>query len=156
MMTASPDPSDLSTRLLGALLRLSRDLRAARRDGALPGTKLMVLACLRRGAAPTAAEIAAALRVQPQSLTRLLAEMEASGLIRRSPDAADRRKSRIRLAEAGAAALAADLGERRERLSDAVARTLSPAEAAMLSDAAELLERLAAALSAPGGADDAA
>jgi len=156
-MTASPDSSDLSARLLGALLRLSRDVRAARRDGALPGAKLMVLASLRRGERPTAAELAAALRVQPQSLTRLLAEMEAAGLIRRDPDARDRRKSRICLSGAGAAALTADLGERRDRLAEAVA-TFPPAELTRLDDAVELLERLAAALSAPreGGADDAA
>ena len=60
----------------GALL--SRRLMASRGAGALSLSKLSVLGRLRREGAATATELAAYLRIQPQSLTRLLASLEAT------------------------------------------------------------------------------
>lgn len=51
--------SDGSARLLGALLRLGRELRTARRPGGLAPAKLMALGCLRSDAGMTGAALAA-------------------------------------------------------------------------------------------------
>lgn len=144
MIKAKPDPA---ARLLGALLKLNRGLRAAPHAGALAPAKLLALGALSRDAGITGRALAARLRVQPQSLTRLLAELEADALIARDGDALDRRKTRIRITDAGEAALSAELVARRRRLAAALGST-DPAEA---SRVAAFLERLAATVA---GEDD--
>jgi MarR family transcriptional regulator, lower aerobic nicotinate degradation pathway regulator len=50
-------------------------------------------------------ELALALRIQPSNIVALLDEMEARGLLTRSPDPADRRRHRVELTARGAATL---------------------------------------------------
>lgn len=141
MKSNSRDPA---ARLLGAVLKLSRGLRAARPAGALAPAKLLALGALSREAGISGRALAARLRVQPQSLTRLLAELEDAGLIARHGDADDRRKTEIRITDAGEAALSAELGARKQRL----AAALGAADAAEIAHVAAFLERLAAAVEA--------
>src|SRR3954451_20212776 len=51
-------------------------------------------------------ELAAALRIQPSNIVALLDELQHGGLIRRSPDPADRRRHRVELTPRGLALLA--------------------------------------------------
>jgi DNA-binding MarR family transcriptional regulator len=51
-------------------------------------------------------ELAAALRIQPSNIVALLDELQRGGLIRRSPDPADRRRHRVELTPRGLALLA--------------------------------------------------
>jgi DNA-binding MarR family transcriptional regulator len=104
-----------------------------------------VLGHLYRRGALTPGELAAADRLQPQSLTRVLAELERAGLAAREQDPADRRRHRIRLTDEGLAALLRDARPRDEWLAGAMERELSPVERELLRLAAPLLERLAEA-----------
>jgi DNA-binding MarR family transcriptional regulator len=128
----------------GALL--SRRLMASRGAGALSVSKLSVLGRLRREGAATATELAAYLRIQPQSLTRLLASLEEEGLIVRHADKTDRRQNQIDITAAGERALIADVRERRLKLARAIAHELTPTELGLLRLSAGLIERLATAV----------
>jgi len=144
----------LATGLHRSTLRLTRQLRATRAPGAMSASKLLVLGILLQETIETAADLAARLQLQPQSLTRPLAALEADGLIRREQDPVDRRRQRIRITEAGVKALDADMIERRRRLADAMQRMLTPAERDILRIAASLIERVTDAVppAAGGGA----
>jgi DNA-binding MarR family transcriptional regulator len=137
-----PDLDDASA-LRGAILRLSRRLQAERSSRSLSIAKISVLAHLLRKGSQTAGELADADRLQPQSMTRVLAELTADGLISRVPNPVDRRQHHLALTAAGRRALAEDMRQRDEWLAGAMARQLTPAERELLARAAELIERLA-------------
>jgi DNA-binding MarR family transcriptional regulator len=84
-------------------------------------------------------------RLQPQSLTRLIADLEARGLIRRRRDDNDRRQFLIEITREGHDLLARDAHLQSMWLSEAMATSLTPAERSMLTIAAQLLEVLARA-----------
>lgn len=140
----TPDPAlDAAIRLHGAVYELARWLRAARPIGALGMSKLGVLAFLQRGGATTATELAAYLRMQPQSMTRLLADLEARGLITRQPDAKDRRQNNIGITRAGVDLLIEDVRDQRTKLAESMDALLTPAEQDMLRLAAGLMSQVA-------------
>jgi DNA-binding MarR family transcriptional regulator len=126
-----------------ATLRLSRRLQAERDENAMSLTKISVLGHLTRKGPMTAGALAAADRLQPQSLTRVLAELEEAGLIARAAGVEDRRQRRFELTPAGRAAGIADMRVRDEWLAGAMARSLSDVERELLLLAAALMERLA-------------
>jgi len=134
---------DAARTLRRATLRLSRRLQAERDEHGLSLTKISVLGHLARKGDMTAGALAAADRLQPQSLTRVLAELEREGLIERHPDPADRRQRRFRLTPAGRAAGIEDMRKRDAWLAGAIERSLSPVERNLVILAAALMERLA-------------
>jgi DNA-binding MarR family transcriptional regulator len=125
--------------------RLSWRLRLERTGPWEPLLQLSVLAHLSRRGPMTPGELAAAERVQPQSLTRTLASLEGHALITRHPDPADGRRSLIAITESGRQMLGRDLRQRDTWLAQAMARHLTPAERGLLRLAGQLLERLAEA-----------
>jgi DNA-binding MarR family transcriptional regulator len=133
--------------------QLSRRLMAARGTEGISVSKLMVLGRLRREGPATATELAAFLRIQPQSLTRLLAALKDSGMILRRADETDRRQNKIEITEAGAQALIADVQGRRLKLAQVIAKVLSPTEQGLLRLSNELIDRLAVALESEDGDD---
>jgi DNA-binding MarR family transcriptional regulator len=137
----SDDLATASALRLGAG-RLSRRLRLERPPGALSTAKLAVLADLHRLGDQTAGRLASAQRVQPQSLTRVLASLEAAGLIARRRNAADGRQARLSITRAGIEELAADMAGRDDWLAAAIARA-SPGERVLLHAAGELMQRIA-------------
>ena len=90
---------DTAVALRRTSTRLALRLRAERTGDGLGSTGVAVLGQLHRRGALTASEIAAAERVQPQSLTRVLASLEEQDLINREQDAQDRRRHTIELTE---------------------------------------------------------
>ena len=130
-------------RIRSGVVRLSRRLRAERPADALAPTKIGVLAELWRNGRMSAGDLADLQRVQPQSLTRTLASLEADGLIARRPDELDRRQQVIGITEAGVAALSEDMQARERWLAKAMDLHLTPAARQLLADAAELMDRLA-------------
>lgn len=66
---------------------------------------LPVLVALQNGQAVTQRELAQFARIEQPSMAQMLARMERDGLIRRTPDPADGRSSRIMLTEAAHARL---------------------------------------------------
>jgi DNA-binding MarR family transcriptional regulator len=151
-MSDPSEPVDAATRLHRSAARLSRRIRAGRQGEPLGLARFGVLGRLHRDSDASATALAAALGVQPQSLTRLLAELERQGLITRRPDAADRRRSLIAITPAGRHLLLEDVGGQRALLASTMAAVLSPAEQEMLRLAAGLMDRLSDALeAAPAG-----
>jgi len=133
---------DGATRLQRAMALLSRRLMASRPASGLSTSKLSVLALLQRQRGATASALAAHLRIQPQSLTRLLADLERRRLILRRPDPGDGRASLIAITPTGQRTLSEDARQRRTVLAQAMA-ALSPDERQTLDRAAVLIDRLA-------------
>lgn len=125
-----------------SVARLARRLRAERPADALSSNKISVLMHLRRLGPSSPGEIAAAERQQPQSLTRVFAELELAGLVRRTPNTADRRGAVLELTGAGAAALRRDMAHRDAWLNIALA-DLPDVEVEVLGLAAGIMDRLA-------------
>jgi DNA-binding MarR family transcriptional regulator len=123
--------------------RLGRRMRAERLPDGLPTGKLGILAHLYRSGWSTPSTMAAALHVQPQSLTRTLAALEEDGLVTRTRDATDGRQFRIALTEDGFQAMARDVNHRDAWLRDRMETELNETEREVLRLAARLLDRLA-------------
>ena len=123
--------------------RLGRRLRAERVGHGLSLSRLSLLNLLARNGPMTASAMAAAERLQPQSLTRMLSRLENDGLIVRSPDDVDRRQVRIDITREGMAVLDEDTARREAWLAKEMAERLTPTECELLRLAAGLMERLA-------------
>jgi DNA-binding MarR family transcriptional regulator len=146
-MTATQTRSDagLATALRISVTRLARRLRAERmapgREPELSGTQLAALAALERRTAMTPGELAEHERVQPPSMTRVIAALEDRGLVARAPHPTDRRQIVLTITGQGR-----DLVHRSRTVREAwLARRLeelSPEERAALLAAAPVLEKL--------------
>ena len=134
-------------RLRASVSQLTRELRSTLPPAGLSLAKLSVLAHLHRLGPLTPSDLARRERVKLQSLTRLLADLEADGSVRRTPHPADGRQSVLALTRTGVSQLTADVHRREASLVDAVAHTLDAAECALLLQACALMDRVAAAVS---------
>jgi DNA-binding MarR family transcriptional regulator len=101
MDSAAADASDLAARVRVSVTRLTRRLRAQRADTGVSLTHLSAMATLYSCGPMTPSKLAAAERVRPPSVTRVLAALQEAGLIRRLEDAGDRRQSIIMLTDVG-------------------------------------------------------
>lgn len=127
-----------------ALVGVQRKLRRQRAAHGVSPSKLVLMGRLFVNGEPMpAAELARIERVQPQSLTRSLAELEQRGLIRRTQSAADRRQWLISLTEAGMELLRADARAQSAWLAQAASAVLTPDEQGLLGRCVQLLARLA-------------
>lgn len=133
-----------ATAVRRGVMSLGRRLRLERGSGPT-GLELSVLGHLLRRGPMSPGELASAEHVQPQSLTRALAGLEAAGLLVRSPDPQDGRRSRLRVTEAGRDELRHDMQRRDAWLTDAMTHELTATERELLRLAGLLLERLAGA-----------
>ena len=124
------------------VVRLARRLRAERPDDALSPTKIAVLGHLHRRGPSPAGEIAETEHHRPQTLTRVFAELERDGLISRTSDETDRRRSLLAITPEGFRALAEDTAVRDAWLAEAMA-AFTPTERQVLKLAAALMERMA-------------
>jgi DNA-binding MarR family transcriptional regulator len=134
----------LASTLRLSVMRLARRLRAERLDTSLSLSQLAALATLDRHGPLTPGELAAHERVQPPSMTRLVATLEAAGLATRDPHPTDRRQVLLRVTPEGAAILLEDRRRRDAWLARQL-RDLDPADLAVLTQAAAVLDRLASA-----------
>jgi DNA-binding MarR family transcriptional regulator len=96
----SSEEEELINRLRMSVVRLYRRLRTESL-GDLTPSQASALAMARRLDRATLGELAAAEHVQPPSMTRLIASLEAAGLVERFADDTDRRIWRIRVTELG-------------------------------------------------------
>ncbi len=131
---------------VAALLRqsvggLARRLRATRPDTGVSLTGLSILGLLYRRGAMTPSALAGEERIQPQSLTRVLAALEEKALIARQADPTDRRQVIVHITDTGRRVLREDARLREAWLRQAIAR-LSPTEREVLRLAAGLMEQL--------------
>jgi DNA-binding MarR family transcriptional regulator len=127
-----------------SVTRFARKLRGFRSDHEISGAKLSLLGRLHRAnSSLIAADIARLEHLQPQSLTRIVAELDELGLIRRRQDEFDRRQLLIEITPRGKKLLAQNAVQQNLWLARAMTAQLTKAERDMLRVAAELLDRLA-------------
>jgi DNA-binding MarR family transcriptional regulator len=117
--------------------------------GELTPTKLSALGILRREGPVSASALASRLGILPQSLTRILADLEDEELVTRTRDARDGREHILR-PTAKALELMREEGVRRDAMiRDAMRRALTPVETDLLFIATKAINKLADGLSAP-------
>jgi DNA-binding MarR family transcriptional regulator len=139
-VASPPEVTSSASELRIVLGQLVRRLRAENR---MSISQASVLARLDRGGPATASALAAAERVRPQSMAQTIAELEASGLVTRTPDQADRRQILVDLTEQGRTMLAEDRARRDGWLAQAIETQLSADEQTLLAKAVALLDRIA-------------
>jgi DNA-binding MarR family transcriptional regulator len=130
-------PRSSATEIRRSITRMSRLLGASMPRGELTPTKLSALGILRRDGPMTASALAARLGIRPQSLTRILAELESSELLARVRDPDDAREH-ILTATPKAVTLMRDEGIRQT-----MQQVLSPVEIEVLVLSAKILNKLA-------------
>jgi DNA-binding MarR family transcriptional regulator len=134
-------PSELASRLRLAITRLSRRLRQQAASGDVSPSQLATLATIERHGPLPLGELAQRERVQPPTMTRIVAALEDAALVERHADASDRRVTRIAVSPVGAKYLAKHRSRKDVFLTRRLAE-LSPADSATLLDALPILERL--------------
>ena len=135
--------SDDTALIVRGVLRLSRRLRSERPASTVSLSVLSLLSTLHRSGPMPAARLAQAERLQPQSLSRMIAQLDRDGLIKRRPGKEDRRTLILEITEAGRRALSHDITARRAWLEGAMCKVLVPGEREMLAHAAVAMLRLA-------------
>lgn len=126
--------SDLSL----AVVRLTRHLRGRRAESQISLTQLSVLATLGNEGSMTPGALAAKERVQPPSMTRVIASLTDLGLVERNPHPTDGRQIIVSLSPTGHALLADERSAREAWMSDQLS-ALDP-------DQLEILERAVATM----------
>lgn len=148
---AAADPTtELADRMHSAAIHLLRRLRREDDASGLPAPQLSALSVIVFGGPVTLGQLAAAEQVRPPTITKLVATLEADGLVAREPDAADRRIVRVRATARGARLLQEGRARRVASLADSL-RGLSAKDRAALERAVPLLERVARRVEASVG-----
>ena len=140
--TRSRSAASLAADLRVALARAQRRIRAERSDADLSDTTFSVLAALDRNGPMTPSALAEFERVQPPSMTRVIACLVDRGFATRTGHPDDRRQALVAITVDGRA----EVKETRRRRDAWLARRLaelSPAERDVLADAAEILRGIA-------------
>jgi DNA-binding MarR family transcriptional regulator len=129
-----------------SITRLARRLRVERlglggTETVLSDIQLAALAALERHDSMTPGELAEHEKVQPPSMTRVIAVLEERGLVRREPHPTDRRQV-ILTVTAGGRELVEQVRVRREAWLAQRLQDLAPDEREILRSAAPILEKL--------------
>ena len=142
---STPTPTDqdqaVATRLHSVAIHLLRRLR--REDAALgiSAARLSALSVVVFAGPVTLGELAAAEDVTPPTMTRLVAALEAEGLVTRTADAGDRRVTRVRATAKGRRIMERGRSRRTAHLAAQLA-TLGREDLVVLDRAATILEDL--------------
>jgi len=150
-MTSSGTTADagLATTLRISVSRLARRLRVERTvpgqaEPVLSDTQFAALATLEKHGAMSPGELAGHERVQPPSMTRVIAALEEWQLVTRAAHASDRRQVVLTVTPAGRV-LVAKARRRRDAWLARRLNELTPQERATLRAAAPILEKLSQA-----------
>jgi DNA-binding MarR family transcriptional regulator len=137
-MAKDDAPSDVPARLALVTGRLNRRLRAA--GGGLSHGLLSALATVSKHGPLRLAELAQIEQVSPPSTTRLVAELEAKGLVTRAADPDDGRAILISVTEAGDSTVLVARSARAAAMAELLEH-LDPAEVAAITAALPALEK---------------
>lgn len=137
------DTPDTAARLSLTMTRLARQLRQETNTGLSPSQASALSTVARRGPL-TLGAVAEVERVAPPTITKVIAKLEASELIRREPDASD---GRVTLVEATAAgrALLAESRQHQQAWLTARLNELDDDQRARLASALDVLELITGA-----------
>src|ERR1700743_3919813 len=151
MMTTTRTRTDagLATALRISVSRLARRLRAQRTtsgmtEAVLSETQLAALSALEVHQAMTPGELAEHEKVQPPSMTRVIAVLEERGLVMRAPHLTDRRQVVLTVTDEGRTVVHRARRRRDAWLAKRL-KELPPQERATLRAAAPILEKLSQA-----------
>ena len=136
----------LATAMRISISRLARRLRVERlglggTETVISDIQLAALAALERHESMTPGELAEHEKVQPPSMTRVIAVLEERGLVRRAPHATDRRQVVLTVTLEGRD-LVQRVRRRREAWLAQRLQELSPEERQVLRAAAPILEKI--------------
>jgi DNA-binding MarR family transcriptional regulator len=140
--------SDLSeARVTAARLRVAmsafkRRAHEAATEGDLTGPQLAALSRLDRLGPATTAELARREQITPQAMGATIASLEQRGLVARSADASDGRRSILSLTPSGRDVVLSGRSAVADKIAAALAESFTREEIAMLDAAASLIERL--------------
>lgn len=133
--------TELASRLRLAITRLARRLRQEAASGGVSPSQLATLATIERHGPLPLGELASRERVQPPTMTRIVAGLEDAKLVARHADENDRRVARIAVTPSGARFLAKHRGRKDVFLARRL-EALSPEEADAVRAVLPVLERL--------------
>jgi DNA-binding MarR family transcriptional regulator len=131
----------LASALRLSVVRLNRRLRGQRADTSVTLTQLAALSTLKRHGALTPGELAAHEKVQPPSMTRVLAALEEHGLVERRRHPTDGRQALVELTTQGRDLLRSEVRMREAWLARKLGE-LTEEERRTLRSASELIDRL--------------
>lgn len=141
--TGPAEIASVAGELRVVLGQLSRRLREQTGRLDLTGSQSSVLLRLEKDGAATMTELARAEGVRPQSMSTVVAALEAAHLVRRDPDPNDGRKTVLSLTDTARNEFATGRLAKEDWLSAAMRSELSAAEVAELAAGLRLLRRLA-------------
>lgn len=124
-----------------AVVRLARRLRGHRETGLVSLTQLSALNTLYHEGPMTPGALAAAERVKPPSMTRVIASLSDLGMIKREPHPTDGRQAIVTLAPSGEDVIEDEVAARRAWLSEQL-QALTPEERGALVAALPVLTKL--------------
>ena len=139
---AKSDSLDLADKLHSAAIRLLRAVRVADAETGLSAPKLSALSVLAFGGPQSLTSLARAEQVTAATMSKLVSDLEAEGLVAKRTDTADRRGLRIEATARGRAVMQ-EGRKRRLTLLQKRLLGLGSAERAKLGEAAELMLWLA-------------
>ena len=135
-------PALLAHGLRPSVMRLARRLRQMRDDSVdLNSNQLSAMAVLLNSGDLLMGELAAAEKMQPPSMTRIVNGLEARGFVARRPHPDDRRQCLVTLSDEGRKILLANRRRRDEWLAVRIAQ-LAPGEREVLREAIAILEKV--------------
>jgi DNA-binding MarR family transcriptional regulator len=141
-LVVNPPATDIADRLHSGAIRLLRRLRRQDEASGLSGPQASALSVLVFGGPMNLGALAAAEQVRPPTMSRLVKEMEAIGLVLRRTDPEDRRGVILEPTEKGRAMFDRARERRLAALTQAVAG-LDREQQALLDAAARLMLGLA-------------
>jgi DNA-binding MarR family transcriptional regulator len=138
---ARTDSLDVAAALHRAAIRLLRAVRVADDETGVSAPKLSALSVLTFGGAIGLSALARAEQVTPATMSKLVSDLEAEGLVAKRPDREDKRGVRIEVTARGRALMEEGRRRRLALLQTRVAK-LSREERALLDKAAEIMLKL--------------
>jgi DNA-binding MarR family transcriptional regulator len=142
-VSKAPVPGALAADLRLSIGLLLRRLRQIPTGDELTLSESAALARLDRAGPATAAALARAEQISPQSMGTTLSALQQRGLIDRAPDPEDGRRMILSVTRSGLDVLRHRRNRRTEQLERALSSGFSTSELEQLAAAAPLLERLA-------------
>jgi DNA-binding MarR family transcriptional regulator len=131
---------ELAARLRLLIMRLQRRLRVEAEDELTP-SQVAALVSVERHGPLTLGRLAEIERVTPPSITRVVAALEAAGLVSREADPGDRRVARVSITAQGSELLQRNRTRKTAFLAERLTE-LGAADLAAVRDALPVLERM--------------
>lgn len=138
-----PNASTVAGDLRIVLGQLVRRLRENPGGSDLTKSQSSVLGCLEREGPKTATDLARVQGIRPQSMATIVAALEAAGLITRSPDPTDGRKTILNITDKAREQYHTGRLAREDWLTQAMTATLTADEIARVAAVIRLLDRIA-------------